>query len=93
MKTSFTTEEIEKASKNMKNRKSVGEDGLYAEYVKYGPPEIQNGIATLLNTIARTGKYPEEIKSGILAPLTHLFQNLDRNRDRQQIFDQLFCSQ
>ena len=43
----------EKASKSMKNQKSVGEDGLHAEYVKYGPPEIHNGIATLLNTIAR----------------------------------------
>ena len=31
MKTPFTTEEIEKASKSMKNRKSVGEDGLNAE--------------------------------------------------------------
>ena len=51
MKTPFTTEEIEKASKSMKNQKSVGEDGLNAEYVKYGPPEIHNGIATLLNTI------------------------------------------
>ncbi len=69
MKTPFTTEEIEKASKSMKNQKSVGEDGLHAEYVKYGPPEIHNGIATLLNTIARTGKYPSEIKSGILTPL------------------------
>ncbi len=69
MKTPFTTEEIEKASKIMKNQKSVGEDGLNAEYVKYGPPEIHNGIATLLNTIARTGKYPAEIKSGILTPL------------------------
>ena len=54
MKTLFTTEEIEKASKSMKNRKSVGEDGLNAEYVTYGPPEIHNGIAILLNTIAET---------------------------------------
>ena len=69
MRTPFTPEEIEKASKSMKNQKSVGEDGLHAEYVKYGPPEIHNGIATLLNTIARTGKYPAEIKSGILTPL------------------------
>ena len=65
----FTTEEIEKASKSMKNRKSVGEDGLNAEYVKYGPTEIRNGIAILLNTIAKTGKYPAEIKSGTLAPI------------------------
>ena len=69
MRTPFTPEEIEKASKRMKNQKSVGEDGQHAEYVKYGPPEIYNGIATLLNTIARTGKYPAEIKSGILTPL------------------------
>ena len=69
MRTPFTPEEIEKASKSMKNQKSVGEDELHAEYVKYGPPEIHNGIATLLNTIARTGKYPVEIKSGILTPL------------------------
>ena len=69
MRTPFTPEEIEKASKSMKNQKSVGEDGLHAEYVKYGPPEIPNGIATLLNTIARTGKYPAEIKPGIFTPL------------------------
>ena len=42
MKTPFTTEEIEKASKSMKNQNSVGEDGLNAEYVKYGPPEKIN---------------------------------------------------
>ena len=69
MKTPFTADEIDKASKSMKNRKSVGEDGLNAEYVKYGPPEIHNGIAILLNTIAKTGKYPAEIKSGTLAPI------------------------
>ena len=38
LKTPFTADEIDKASKSMKNRKSVGEDGLNAEYVKYGPP-------------------------------------------------------
>ena len=47
MKTPFTTEEIKKAAKSMKNQNSVGEDGLNAEYVKYGSPEIHNGIATL----------------------------------------------
>ena len=69
MKTPFTTGELEKASKSTNNRKSVGEDELNAEYIKYGPPEIHNGIATLLNIIARTGKYPAEIKSGIITLL------------------------
>ena len=69
LKTPFTTEEIEKASKNMKEQQSVWEAGLNVDYIKYGPSEIYNEIATLLNTVARTGKDPAEIKSGILTPL------------------------
>ena len=65
----FERTEIEKATKSMKNQRSVGEDGLNAEFIKYGPPEIHEGIATLLNTIAETGKYPKEMKLGILTPL------------------------
>ncbi len=37
--------------------------------MKYGPDEINDGIAELLNEVARTGKYPKEIKEGILIPL------------------------
>ena len=32
----FTSSEIEKAAKSMKNQKSCGEDNLNAEYIKYG---------------------------------------------------------
>ena len=42
---------------------------MNADYVKHCPHEIHNGIVTLVNTIARTGKYTAEIKSGILTPL------------------------
>ena len=35
----------------------------------YGPPEIHEGVAKLLNNIASTGEYPEQIKQGILKPL------------------------
>ena len=69
MKTPFTQDEIMKAAKSMKNGKSVGEDKLNAEYVKYGSTEIHQGIADILNDIAETGKHPKEIKSGILTPL------------------------
>ena len=69
MEKPFTHSEIEKAAKSMKNGKSVGEDKLNAEYVKYGPTAIHQGIADILNNIAETGKHPKEIKSGILTPL------------------------
>ena len=69
MEKPFTHSEIEKAAKSMKNGKSVGGDKLNAEYVKYGPTAIHQGIADILNNIAETGKHPKEIKSGILTPL------------------------
>ena len=69
MEKPFTHSEIEKAAKSMKNGKSVGEDKLNAEYVKYGPTAIHQGIADILNYITETWKHPKEIKSGILTPL------------------------
>ena len=69
MKTPFTGLEIKKAAESLKNRKSVGDDNLDAEFVKYGPPEIHEGVAKLLNNVACTGEYPEQIKQGILKPL------------------------
>ena len=69
MKKPFTGVEIQKAAESLKNRKSVGDDNLDAEFVKYGPPEIHEGVAKLLNEMARTGEYPEQIKQGILKPL------------------------
>ncbi len=52
----------------MKNQHSI-EDGLNAEFIKYGQHEIRQGIATLLNTIAETGIYPWDIKLGVLTAL------------------------
>ena len=62
MKTPFTGLEVKKAAESLKNRKSVGDDNLDAEFVKYGPPEIHEGVAKLLNNVACTGEYPEQIK-------------------------------
>ena len=69
MKTPFTGVEIQKAAESLKNRKSVGDDNLDKKFVKYGPPEIYEGVAKLLNNMASTGEYPEQIKKGILKPL------------------------
>ena len=69
MRTPFTAEEVKKAANSLKNNKSAGCDQLKAEQIKYGPEIIHKGIAELLNTIAITGEYPEELKTGILVPL------------------------
>jgi exonuclease III len=69
MKKPFTEEEVSKAVKSLKNNKSAGCDQLKAELVKHGPPTIHQGIAILLNHMAKTGDYPKEIKTGILVPL------------------------
>ena len=53
----------------MKNNKSAGIDNVVAEQLKYGPREITQGITDLLNSIAKTGNHPKEVKKGILIPL------------------------
>ena len=69
MKIPFTEREIRTAAISLKNNKSPGIDNLNSELIKYGPTEIYQDIAELINTIARTGEYPSEIKEGILIPL------------------------
>ncbi len=65
----FTGDEVQKAIKSLKNNKSPRIDEIVAEQLKYGPKEINQGIADLMNEIARTGRHPMEVKEGILIPL------------------------
>ena len=72
MITPFTGDEIYEAAKSMKNGKSSGIDdiGLHAEHIKYAPPSIHENIAHIyLNTTAKDGNPPDELKIGILTPL------------------------
>ncbi len=69
MKSQFTSQEVKKSISSLKNNTSAGIDEIVAEQLKYGPDEINDGIAELLNEVARTGKYPKEVKEGILIPL------------------------
>ena len=66
MTTPFTANEVKKAIKALKNNKSAGSDEIKAEQLKHGPEIINEGIATILNETAKTGKHPKEIKGGIL---------------------------
>ena len=61
MKILFTGVEIQKAAECLKNRKGVGDDILDAEFTKYGPTEMQEGVTSLLNNLASTGEYLEQI--------------------------------
>ena len=70
----FDKEEVAKAATKLKNKKSCGKDGIYAKLLKYSPEEAHKQIANMLNSMARTGEYPIEIKSGILTPLAKLPQ-------------------
>ncbi len=70
MNTPFTKEEVSKAIKSLKNNKSAGVDDIVAEQLKYGPEEINEGIAQLLNDISKTGNHPKELSEGILIPLS-----------------------
>ena len=65
----FTRNEMKKSSSKLKNNKMTGRDEVKAEYIKYGPEELHQQIAELLNKTAETGEYPEEIRRGILTPL------------------------
>ena len=69
MRECFTEIEVSKATKSLKNGKSAGIDNINAEYIKYAPPPVHNQIAKILNEVARTGNYPEEMDTGILIPL------------------------
>ena len=69
MRKPFTSEEIKKAVKRLKNNKSPGADNVKAELLKYGNDEIFEEIAIILNGVATTGEHPDELTHGILTPL------------------------
>ena len=60
--------EVTKAVKSMKNGKSCGEDEVYVELIKYGPAELHQQIADILNN-SHNGEYPAELTTGLLAAM------------------------
>ena len=69
MQKPFTTAEIQSAATALKNNKSPGVDNIQAEHIKYGPEQMHTEIANMLNTTAKTGQYPKELKHGLLVAL------------------------
>ena len=69
MSVPFTSNEVEKASKSLKNGKSSGIDNLNAELIKHAPPKVHQSIADILNETAKGDQDLKELTSGILTPL------------------------
>ena len=69
MKTLFSSEEIKKASKSMRDNRATDGADMAAEYVKYGSERLHQEIANILNKTAATGEYPKELRQGLLCPL------------------------
>ena len=54
--------------KKLKNKRA-GTDQLKPEQLKKGPSTMYEEIAKIFNIMAKTGKHPREIKTGVLVPL------------------------
>ena len=65
----FTWKEIYEASLKLIINKSPDNNELQAEHIKYAPKHVHQDIASLLNEVAETGTYPQELKYGLMIPI------------------------
>ena len=65
----FTWKEIYEASLKLSINKSPDNNGLQAEHIKYAPKHVHQDIANLLDEVAETGTYPQELKHGLIIPI------------------------
>lgn len=61
--------EVAKAISKLKNNKAPGSDGIHPEMLKHASSEMMTTLTTLLNTIWKQEKIPEEWKTGTIIPL------------------------
>lgn len=61
--------DIEQAINHLKNCKSPGEDGLVAELLKSGGPELWKRVHDLILQIWQTETIPENWKTGLICPI------------------------
>ena len=65
----FTWKVIYEASLKLNINKSPDNNGFQAERIKYAPKCVHQDIANLLNDVAETGTYPQELKHGLMIPI------------------------
>ena len=65
----YTTADIEKLIKKLKNGKSPGSDNIIGEYLKNSPEILIETIVNLFNLVLKTGVVPSNWCVGIIIPL------------------------
>ena len=65
----FTWKELYEASLKLSISKGRDNNGLQAEHIKYAPKHVHQNIANLLNEVAETGIYLQELKHGLVTPI------------------------
>ena len=65
----FTTKEIQKHIKLLKNNKAVGPDGIPNEFLKAGGPKLVKALEQLFNEIHEKETVPESWNDGLMTIL------------------------
>ena len=68
----FTVEELEQAPKplrKLKKRKASGQDGLFAEHLKFGGQALLTWLLKILNSIIELEAIPDILKCGSITPV------------------------
>ena len=69
LNTAFTNEELIKALRNLKTRKSPGFDGIINEILKFGSHVLIEPLINLFNTVLKSGIFPNNWKKSFLVPV------------------------
>jgi hypothetical protein len=67
----ITIEDVEKATRNLKNSKAAGSDGIHSELIKYGGYKLSNRIYELVRQIWEEEKIAAEWKENNNSSYTH----------------------
>ena len=94
-------ENIEKIIKSLRSDKAPGIDGIRAIDVKAICNKLSPVIAKLINMSIQTGKYPEQLKTGVVRPIFKKGSRLDFDNYRpitilstiNKIFEKYLCNQ
>ena len=65
----FSISEIHLAVKHLKCGKAAGPDGITAEHIKYGSPEVCQWLLKVFNRILSLEDIPFSLKEGIIVPI------------------------
>ena len=64
-----TKEEVEEATRKIKNNKAPGRDGINGELIKYGGNTLHNKLYELILQVWREESMPNDWKQGLIIPL------------------------